>query len=368
MRFTCSAADMGAALFMVTRAIATRPVLPILEGVRIASCEGGLRLTCTDLALGMETQIPADVQEPGSTVLPGKLLSEIVRKLPEGTLEVQVNARHGALLLCAGSRTNLSGMAPEEFPALPEVGEAREIELPQSLLREMIQRTSFAIASDESRPVLTGCLLETAGERLTVVALDGFRLAMRNEVFSSPLPELSVVVPGKVLNEIARILKDSEEMVKLHLGGTHLLADMGDTRVVARLLDGEFVRYRQVLPKESKTRIIIVKKELETAMERASLMAREGKNNLVRLHMADQALLITSNAELGDVREEIPVTMTGDALDIAFNVRYLTDTLRAIEDEEIVLQFNNNISPCVILPTSGEKFLYLALPVRVYNA
>ncbi len=368
MRFTCSVQDMVSALNIVTRAIAARSTIQVMEGVLFTSCAEGLRLTCTDLALGIETHIDAEFSEEGSAVLPGKLLAEFVRKLPEGSMEIRVDEQNVASLRCAGSRTTLSGLAAEEFPALPEVGEAKTIEVTRSALRDMIQRTTFAIATDETRPILTGCLIETKETELSMIAVDGFRLALRKETFPSELPPLSVVVPGKVLNEIARILDDTEEPVSLQWGKTHLLADMGKTRVVARLLEGEFIRYQQILPSEWQTRIVVVKKELEAAIDRASLMAREGKNNLVKLHIEENRLLITSNAERGEVNEEIQVQFEGRELDIAFNVRYLIDTLRAIEDENIALRFNSNVSPCVLCPTFGEQYLYLALPVRVFSA
>lgn len=368
MRLTCSSTDMGAALNIVTRAIATRSTIQILEGVLLTSCPEGLRLMCTDLALGIETYIDAQIAEEGSIVLPGKLLAEIVRKLPEGEMEIKINEQNVASIRCEKSRTTLSGLPAEEYPALPEVGESKTISLPKVMLKDMIQRTTFAIATDETRPILTGCLIESDGTELSLVALDGFRLALRKQVFEDTIPELTAVVPGKVLNEIAKVLDDSEDSVSLMWGMTHLLADMGRTRIVARLLEGEFIKYRQILPTDWQTRLVVSKKEMEAAIDRASLMAREGKNNLVKLHIQEGLLLITSNAELGDVREEIQVQTEGRDLDIAFNVRYLTDTLRAIEDEDIQIRFNSNVSPCILLPTTGDKFLYLALPVRVFSA
>lgn len=368
MRFSCSTTDMAGALTMVTRAIAARSTIPIMEGVSLTSCADGLRLTCTDLAFGIETHIDADFSGDGSVVLPGKLLSEIVRKLPDGQMSVSINEQNVASIRCAGSRTTLTGFAAEEYPALPEIGESKTISLPKSSCREMIQRTSFAIATDETRPILTGCLLETEGDTLSVVALDGFRLALRRERFTQELPEISMVVPGKVLGEVARVLDDTDDLVTLSWGKTHMLADMGRTRIIARLLEGEFIRYKQILPADWQTRITVSKKELENAIDRASLMAREGKNNLVKMHIEEGIMLITSNAELGDVREEVPVQFEGRELDIAFNVRYMSDTLRAIEDDEILLRFNSNVSPCVICPKDGDRFLYLALPVRVFTS
>lgn len=368
MQLHCTVSDMGSALSIVTRAIASRSTSQILEGVLLSARDNTLRLTCTDLALGIETHIAAQVDTEGEIVLPGKLLSEIVRKLPEGQMTISVNENNVATLKASKSRTTLSGLSADEYPPLADVGKAETVRLPEKVFKEMIQRTTFAIATDETRPILTGCLIEAEGNELTLVALDGFRLALRKHVLEEGIPSFTAVMPGKVLNEIARILGDSEEPVSLMWGATHLLADMGETRIVARLLEGEFIRYRQILPTEYQTRIAVSKKEMEDAIDRASLMAREGKNNLVKLHIQEDLLRITSNAELGDVEENIQIHMEGRELDIAFNVRYMTDTLRAIEDGNIQVRFNSNVSPCVLLPTAGDKFLYLALPVRVFSA
>lgn len=368
MLFTCSVSDMGAALNTVTRAIATRSTIQIMEGVLLTTCAEGLRLTCSDLALGIETHINAAIAEPGSVVLPGKLFAEIVRKLPEGQMEISINEKDIAKIDAGTSHTKLAGLSAEEYPTLPEVGEAKSITLPESTLRDMIQRTTFAIATDETRPILTGCLIECDGKELMLVALDGFRLALRKHAFEEEVPAFSAVVPGKVLGEIGKVLGDSDKPITLVWGASHLSADMGPTRIVARLLEGEFIRYRQILPTDWQTRIVVSKKNLESALDRASLMAREGKNNLVKLHVQEETLLITSQAEMGDVREEIEVQTEGRDLDIAFNVRYMTDTLKAIEDENIQIRFSSNVSPCVLLPTFGDAFLYLALPVRVFSA
>lgn len=368
MRFQCSGSEMSAALGIVTRALSARATSQIYEGVLLVTSPEGVRLTCTDLALGIETHIDAQVQEEGGVVLPGKLFSEIVRKLPDGSMDLSVDDRNVASIRCGGSRMNLAGMDTDEFPSLPEVENASDIEIAQNAFRDMVQRTSFAIATDETRVILTGCLLETDGNDLYIVALDGFQLALRKKTLEKEPPKLTAVVPGKVLGELAKILEDSDEPVTLHFGKSHLLADIGRTRVVARLLEGEFIRYRQILPQEWQTRIRVSRKTLENAVDRAALMARENKNNLIRMHVDDGEMLITSNAELGDVREEVPVLSEGRDLDIAFNVRYIADTLRAIEDEEIYVRFNSNVSPCLFCPVEGDAYLYLALPVRVFSA
>jgi DNA polymerase-3 subunit beta len=365
MRFQCQAANLMTGLSIVNRALATRSTLQILEGVLLETCPEGLRLTCTDLALGIETLVEAEIAEEGRVVLPGRLFSEIVRKLPGGMMEVTINETFAAVIRCQKSRTTLAGLSAMEFPELPQVEDGNLLTLSCGALRGLIQRTCFAIATDETRPLLTGCLLEIEANEIRLIALDGFRLALRKLLHAQSMQATQAVIPGKVLAELAKVLPDDDTDVSLNIGRTHLSADMGATRVVTRLLEGEYTRYRRILPTEWQTRVKIRREDLETAIERAGLIAREGKNNLVRFHIADSQLTLTSNAELGDVNEQIDLYMEGKDLEIAFNVRYVSDVLKVLEDEEICLRFNSNLSPCEICPVEGDAYLYLVLPVRV---
>ena len=367
MRFTCDTGELNASLSTVSRALAARSPKPILEGILLETCEEGLRLTCTDLALGIRTVIPATVMEEGRIVLPGKLFCEVVRKLPGGMTDVSVNDRLQATIRCAASRTNLTGLDPVEYPELPSVS-GQSFSMAQGKLRDMIGRTIFAIAIDESRPILTGCLLEMSRDEMRVVALDGFRLAMRQEAIEGPQQDVSAVVGGKVLGDIAKILDDSDEPVSLCFSGSHARFDIGATHIVARLLEGEFIRYRQILPQEWQTRVSVRCDELSSAIDRASLMAREGKTNLVRFKVEGETMEIASNSETGDTQETLSVATEGKDLTIAFNVRYVADVLKALSDEEVVMRFNSNVSPCVLCPAEGEAYLYLVLPVRTFAA
>ena len=367
MRFSCDTNDLNTSLSIVSRALAVRSPKPILEGILLESCEQGLRLICTDLALGIQTVIRATIIEEGRAVLPGKLLCEIVRKLPGGDCEFSISDRMKATIHCASIRTTITGFDPVEYPELPQVSGA-SFSMPQSTLRDMIGRTLFAIAVDESRPILTGCLMEVGKSEMRVVALDGFRLAMRRENIDGPDSDVSAVVGGKVLGDIAKILSDSDEPVALCFSRSHVQMNVGATHIVARLLEGEFIRYRQILPQEWQIRVAVRSGELSSAIDRASLIAREGKSNLVCFKIDGDTLTVTSNSENGDMEEKIDVTTEGKDLSIAFNVRYITDVLKAISDDEVFMRFNSNVSPCVVCPTEGESYLYLVLPVRVFNA
>ena len=367
MRFSCDTNDLNASLNIVSRALAIRSPKPILEGILFESCDEGLRLTCTDLALGIETIIPATFIEEGRAVLPGKLLCEVVRKLPGGMCEMSISDRMQATIRCATFRTTISGFDPVEYPELPQV-DGDSFSVAQNVLRDMIGRTLFAIAVDESRPILTGCLMEIEKSEMRVVALDGFRLALRKENIDGPEKPVSAGVGGKVLGDIAKILADTEEPVSMCFSRSHVQMNIGATHIVARLLEGEFIRYRQILPQEWQTRVAVGRSELSSAIDRASLIAREGKSNLVCFKIDGETLDVTSNSENGDMEEKIGVTTEGKDLTIAFNVRYITDVLKALSDDEVFMRFNSNVSPCVVCPTEGDSYLYLVLPVRVFNS
>lgn len=368
MHFSCNVADMVSGLSVVTRALAVRSPMQVLEGVLLETRDEGLRLTCTDLGLGIETLIPAKIEEPGCAVLPGRLFHEMVRKLPGEEMQVKISDSFSATIRYQQSRTTLAGMNPGDYPELAQVEDGSTLTLPQNTLRDMIQKTCFSIATDETRPILTGCLMEIDETEIRLVALDGFRLALRRIRHEQTLTPTQAVIPGKVLGELAKVLGDTDEPVSLQIGKTHLSADMGQTRVVTRLLEGEFIRYQQILPTEWQTRIRVRRDDLDHAIDRASLIAREGKNNLVRFDVAEHTLTLTSNAELGEVYEQMEILTEGKDIEIAFNVRYVSDVLRVLEDEYISLRFNTNVSPCVLCPPEGESYLYLVLPVRVFQA
>lgn len=371
MLLTMNAQDLLDGLNTVTRALSARPAKQILEGVLVDANSDGITLTCSDGSLSIECLLTGDVKEPGRVVLPGKLFAELVRKLPGGTVTIKVNDNHSASIRCMNSKSNLAGMNPIEYPEMAEVNAGTTVKIPQNKLREMISRVVFAIATDESRQILTGCLLEVTRDEARMVALDGFRLAMQKvfQPFDLPADQecLKAVIPGRVLNELSKILLEEEEFCSLLIDKTRMQATFGNTRLSTVLLAGEYIDYRKILPPSFKTQAKADRTQVQNAIDRASLMAREGKNNLVRMSFNQGTLSITSNAELGDVLEEMDATLQGDPIDIAFNAKYITDVIRNITDDELCMKFNSNVSPCVVCPQQGEQFLYLILPVRVFQ-
>ena len=371
MQFTVNVQDLLEGLNTVTRALAARPAKPVLEGVLIEAGEDKITLTCSDGSLTIETCIYADIREEGRTVLPGKLFTELARKLPGGEVTVKVGDNHAASIRCMSFKSNLAGMNPMEYPEMASVDAGSLVKIPQKQLKEMISRVVFAIATDESRQILTGCLLEVSREEARLVALDGFRLAIQKVVQPFELPEgtetLKAVVPGRVLNELSKILADEDEFCSMLIDKTRMQANFGSTRLSTVLLAGEYIDYRRILPLSFKTVVKADRVGVQNAIDRASLMAREGKNNLIRMSMNGSTLSITSNAELGDVLEELDAQLSGDPIEIAFNAKYITDVIRNITDDELCMHFNSNVSPCVVSPIDGEQYLYLILPVRVFS-
>ncbi len=370
MQFTVNVQDLLEGLNTTTRALAARAPKQVLEGVLIEADENGMTLTCSDGSLTIQTALSADVREGGRAVLPGKLFTELSRKLPGGEVTIKVGDNHAASIRCMSSKSNLAGMNPVEYPEMSAVEQGVTVNIPQKVLKEMISRVVFAIATDESRQILTGCLLEIAADEARLVALDGFRLAIQKVFQPFELPEgvktLKAVIPGRVLNEMSKILSDEDEFCTLLIDKNRMQATFGNTVLSTVLLAGEYIDYRKILPNSFKTVAKCDRVAVQNAIDRASLMAREGKNNLVRMSFAGETLTITSNAELGDVREELDATLNGDPIEIAFNAKYITDVIRNITDDDLCMHFNTNVSPCVVKPTDGDGYLYLILPVRVF--
>ncbi len=365
MRFTCNAAKLIEGLQIATKALASRTPNQILEGVLIETDSNEVVLTCSDERITIVTRFDANVTEPGRGVVPGKLFNEIVRRLPDGDIEITMSDRFIFTIRGSGSRTNIAGQDADLYPALPHVDDEREISLPQDMLRDMIQKTEFAIAVDDMREVLTGCLLEIAGGDVNMVALDGFRLALRRAKCSDVLEKLSAIIPGRAVGDIGKLLSDDEEaFAHLSFGGNKLHIKLEKTEIFVILVEGEYVQYRQILPSRFATHVVVDLDPFRKGIDRAALIAREGNNNLLILKIAGGEMAIEAHSQIGDVYEKLDVQQEGADLNIAFNVKYLTDVVRFIDAEQIEINLNNAISPCVITPLGDPDYVHLVLPVR----
>jgi len=366
MKFKCQSNELQSALAITARALSSRSTQPILEGILVEATETGLQLTASDGSFTSITHVNAEVDVEGEAVLPGKLFLDVIRKMPSGVISAQMSPSFMLTLKCAGSRTNIAGQNAESYPRVEQMEEETDITLPQSLLKDMIQRTSFVIPTEDPREVLLGGYFNMQNGQIDMVGLDGFRLAIRTARVSDVEHTAKAIIPLKALEEIAKLMSDDEEsMVTMHFSKNKLRVDLEKATLYTRLKDGEYVNYRAILPKSFQTEIRVSCHEFSSCVERAALMAIEGKNNRVKFSVEGDKLFVTSNSEMGDVFEELDVENKGEDIVIAFNVKYLLEFSRVISSEDIILRFNSPVSPCVITPADSDDFTYLVLPVRI---
>ena len=364
MNIICSKQKLQEGISIVTKAITGKTTMPVLEGIYIQANKEGLTLIGSDMDVSIETKVEADVIKEGSIVIDSKIFSEIIRKLPNSDVKIEISENDLIQITCEKSVFNLVFMNATDYPALPSINEDLNVEVPQNLLKNMIKGTSFAIALDEARPILQGILFEVKNRELNLVALDGYRLAVRSELLDVD-DNIEVVIPGKTLNEVSKILEDNDDIVKITFTNNHILFNVNNTKIISRLLDGKFVNYVSLLPQEYKLLVNVKKQDLQQGIERASLMAKDGNSNLIRLDVQEDTLVITSNSQLGKVREEVNINLQGDGVQIAFNSRYLLDVLKNMEEEDVVVEMTSSVSPCVIRGKNSNNAKYLVLPVRL---
>lgn len=364
MIFTCEKQEILEGISTVQKAITGKSTMPILEGIYIKTNENSLTLIGSDMDVSIQTTVNANIIEQGSIVIDAKIFGEIIRKLPNSSIKIETLENQIIRITCEKSVFDVVYMNTNEFPELPEINEDLKVSVKQNILKNMIKGTSFAIAQDETRPILQGILFEVKNKNLNLVALDGYRLAIKSEFLDTDI-NIDVVIPGKTLNEVSKILEDVDNIVDITFTNNHILFNLEKTKIISRLLEGKFINYNSLLPQEHKLLVDVNRQELQNAIERASLMAKDGNTNLIKLDIQQDNLIITSNSQLGKVREEITIKLQGEEVQIAFNSRYLLDVLKNVEDDEVVMKMTSGISPCVIEQKSSENAKYLVLPVRL---
>lgn len=350
----------------VLKACSTKTTMPILECILLTATNNKLTLVGNNLELGIESTIDADVYNEGCIALEAKIFSEIIRRMPGEVIEISTDENYMTSIISEKSKFQIAGQSGQDFPALPDVDKVNACTINQTDLKEMIRQTIFSVAQDETRPILTGEMLQVKNNSLNMVAVDGYRISYRKMELSNENDDIEVVIPGRTLGEINKILSSEEnETVDIYFSDKHVLFDLGDSKVVSRLLEGDFLRYEQVFSPDYETKILVDRKNFLMSIERAALISREGKKNPIRVEIDGDKMIITSNAELGTSREELDVVLEGKEIVIAFNPKYLIDALRVIEDDNVYIQFISPLTPCIINPEEGDQFKYLILPIRV---
>ena len=369
MKVVCYKDKILKAINSVVKGVASKTTMPILEGILIQTNDNEIKLTTYDLEIGIEYVIECEVKEQGSTVVNAIMFSEIIRKLPDTEISISVNANNLLEIECEGSLYKLATMNPEEFPELPKIEVENGIEVEQINLKNMIKKTIFAVSMEESRPIFTGCLFEIENNKLNLVAVDGFRLALRSLFLNKPTQNFSAVLPGKKLNEVNKILSDSFDIVKIGVSKNQALFEMENCKIVTRILDGEFLNYKNVIPNNWDTRILVNKSNIQNSFERISLISASSvekeKKYPVKVQVDIGKVTISCTNQTGDAKEELYVSTEGKNLEAGFNPKYFLDALKSIDDEEVYIEFGTSISPCLVKSTQNNDYVYMILPIRL---
>ena len=367
MHLVCEGLDLCDAVLKVSKAISNKVANPVLEGIKLVAEDGTLTLSATDTELAIEKKIKAEIKTEGETVVPGRFFGEFLKKLTNENIELELNEKNQLKIKYTDSETQVACYSSLEYPGFTKIDSDEYFAITKRDLKSLITKSIFAVAVDDSRPILKGVLFEVENNDIKAVALDGYRLALIKKPIISSNISVSVIVPAKSLNEISRIIDDSEDIINLYIQKNYLMVDLGDTKVITKLLDGDFLNYKQIISNNYETTVTINKEQFEDSLERASLLSRVGQNNLVKFEIKERNLTITSNSEIGNIRENVNIVLKGKDLNIAFNARYFMEALRANTDEFVKISFNNAANPCIVTPHESEEFLYLILPVRMIN-
>ena len=368
MRFTCEKSQLQQGLNIAGRTVAQKSSLSVIEGV-LCKAGQGLSLTGYNMETAITYLIEADVTDPGQCILPAKLFGDIIRRLPEGPVTVVVDDNYKVSIRAGFASFTISAESADDYPDLPDVNDGKAIRIPQSALKELISGTIFAVSENQGRPIHTGVKFEVKGDAVSAIAVDGFRLARRTfHAEESTGRDLSFVVPAAGLKEVEKILTDSDDNVAFTLGGKHILYQIGNATLVCRLLEGEFLDWRKVVPFNCPIKLIANVSDLASSVERVGLIVSEKYKSPVRCVFSNQVLSMRTNTTIGAAEDRCSIAGDGKELEIGFNVRYLADALKVVPSEEVTLELTNGLSPIVLTPVDDKKdFAYMILPVRIKN-
>ena len=366
MKFHCEKALIQLAINTASRAVSVKSTIPALEGLLLqARDDGVIFVTGFDQRTGIRSSFSADVSEPGELVLPARLLGEIIRKMPDDTVLFQEEAMK-VHLSCGMSEFDLMGIDPEDYPELPAVDYLNDLSMPQQTLKSMLSQTLYAVSQDETRPIHTGSLFSIEGGELTVVAVDGFRLALRREKVEQQKGDFQFVVPGPSLAEVERICRETSDPVHIHQGTRHILFRIDDTIHITRKLEGDFLAWKQAIPRNNSIKLNVDRRQLLSCIDRVSLIVSEKLKSPLRCVLGQDSIDITTRTAVGVAHDCCPVAGDGGGMEIGFNNRFMMDALRAASCDQVVLEMSSPITPCIIVPAEGEEnFLFMILPVRL---
>ena len=368
MKLICSKSNLLRGVNIVSKAVPTRTTMAILECILIDASTNEIKLMANDMELGIETRVEGEIAERGVIALDAKIFSEIVRKLPDSDVMIETDASFKTVISCEKAKFNIVGKSGDDFSYLPIIEKDKMITISQFNLREVINQTIFSTAPNDNNKMMTGELFEVSDNVLKVVGLDGHRIAIRNFNLEGRADDVKVVVPGKTLQEISKILStDAENMVNVYFTNNHILFEFDNTTVVSRLIEGEYFKINQMLSSDYGTKVVINKKEFIDSIDRANLLIKEGEKKPIIINITDGSLEVNVNSAIGTLNEDIDIDKEGKDIMIGFNPKFLMDALRVIDDENVTIYMVNPKAPCYI-KDDEQKYVYLILPVNFNTA
>lgn len=370
MKFTCSQKQLLKALNIVSKAVSNKTTRPILKCILISAEKDSVTFTASDMDITIKHTVTEDIyiENTGVTAVSAKLFMDIIRKLPANSILVESIDSISLRVVTDNSEFTITTADYEEFPVTKSPDNYfTKLLINKNILKDMIRKTSFAASVEEAKGIIVGVLIEFEKDSLNMIALDGFRMAVNREPVRNDI-EQSIIINAGMLNDINKIISedDSDEDVIISPAGNFAQINLDNTEIYLRLLEGEFIRYRDIIPSDFRTKVYIDRNDLISAVERASLLSNDGKNNLIRVNITNNLLTVTSRSDAGNVKEQIIIDKQGEDIEIGFNSKYLLDTLKVIDDDTVLFNFNTSVTPALIKPIEGNIYDMLVLPVRLF--
>lgn len=367
MKFSVNKSELSNAVGKLSRAVANKSSLPVLEGILFSAEEGRITMAAYNYEIGMKKELEADCYEPGDIVIGAKLLLEIIRKMPEDIITVEVGSNCVCHITSGSSSFDIVGQPAEEFPEIPSAAGGKQLTMPGSMLKSMVRQTIFAVDEENVTPMYTGIYFEIEPDYIKLVALDGLRIALRTETAKNENP-MRFVITGRSLGEVFRMIEDESASIVMNISQNHMSFEIDGYYLVSRLIEGNYLDYQSVIKNDEKVKLRLNTSEIVSIIERISLIINNPRNTPVRCTIENGEMKFTCATTMGRASDVAEVDYDGAKLEFGFNAKFMTDALKATETDEINMIFNGDIAPIMIKPTAGEEFLYVVMPMRIRNA
>ncbi len=372
MKVLCDGSSLLSAVLKVSSAISTKTTSPVLECVKLSAKEDHLILSATDMEIAIQQNINADVLIEGEAVVPGRYFADLIKKIGSGQIQLFLETKDKIVIKYGENEFSLQCNSREAFPDIQKISKDKHFSMLQGEFKDMVGKASFCVSTEDARPVLKGCLIETDGYEIKCVALDGYRLALIKKPLEEKVYNISVIIPQRALKEISRLTEKDDHIFTIYVDDKKLMVEIDGTTFISKLIEGEFIKYENIIPKSFETIAVVNKEELDSSLERASILTRGIRSNIVTFNLSNSILGISTKSEIGNMQEQIRVNHDGEEIKINFNPKYFTDITKVLDDEFVKIKFNKSSTPAIVTniqtdEKAEDEYLYMVLPVRTMN-